>query len=139
VAKYRGDYHWYSSERETWILDWPKWYQSFRAAGYVVPEPNMADRFGIAVVNEDNCDFFLREMKPFEVKKAALAELLAQEFPNAKSWWDVSHLFPVLFVDFDGKHVRAFYNEGAPLEKYVPDGWKGEFEDFSDGLPLDEQ
>jgi hypothetical protein len=139
VAKHQNVYRWFSSERELWVLDWPKWYQAFQSAGHKVPEPNLSERFGIAVVNENTCEAFLSGMRPFEVKKEALGDLLSQEFPNAKSWWDVPYLFPGLFVDFDNKHVQAFYNEGTPLEKYTPDGWKAEFVDFADSLPLDEQ
>jgi hypothetical protein len=37
----------------------------------------------------------------------------------------------MVFVDFDNKTLGAFYYEGVKLEKYVPDGWKGEFIDFA--------
>ena len=36
-----------------------------------------------------------------------------------------------MFVDFDHHHVSAFYPEGTCMERYVPDNWTSEFEDFA--------
>jgi hypothetical protein len=139
VVKHEGQYRWYSSERDLWVLDWVKWARSFEDSGYSVPESDPSDRFGLPVVNENNANTFLAAIKQFEVTKQSLATLLAKEYTQAKSWWDVPHLFPVLFVNFDEQHLQAFYPDGTPLEQYAPDHWKSEFMDFADRLPADEK
>lgn len=131
VVKHRGVFHWYRSDRELWVLDWHKWRKEFADAGYDTPELDSADRFGFEVVNEKTIDRFLSEMQEFEIDKAKLAGALARRFPDAQSWWDVGKLFPIMFVDVDKRHVAAFYSGGTPMERYAPNGWTSEFEDFA--------
>ena len=59
------------------------------------------------------------------------AQGLAIRLPAAKSWWDVGALFPILFVDFDRRHLKAFYHTGIPLDRDALDGWTSEFVDFA--------
>ncbi len=139
VVRRQGVYRWYASERDLWVLDWTTWQKEFRDAGYSVPDIQPSDRLGILIVNATTSDEFLDKMQRFEVKKEGLAKLLAREYPSARSWWDVLHLFPIMFVDFDEKRVAAFYSEGTPMERYVPDGWVGEFIDFAENLPPSEK
>lgn len=131
VVKYRGAFRWYRSDRELWVLDLHKWQQEFVKAGYETPEVDSSDRFGIDIVNEATIDRFLAEMEEFEIERSKLADALSRRFPAAQSWWDVGKLFPILFVDADKRHVTAFYSSGIPMERYVPDGWTSEFEDFA--------
>ena len=131
VVKRDGVFRWYNSDRELWVLDWHKWRQDFVNAGSSPPEIEPTDRFGIPIVNEDTIDRFLAEMRVFEIPKDHLAKELAALFPDAKSWWDVGYLFPIMFVDCDRRRVAAFYYNGTPMERYVPDGWSGQFVDFA--------
>jgi hypothetical protein len=62
---------------------------------------------------------------------------LAKRYSSAQSWWDVQDLFPIMFVDFDQCKVAAFYADGTPMERYVPDGWEGRFIDFANDYPED--
>jgi hypothetical protein len=64
-----------------------------------------------------------------------LVKRLIDRFPTAKSYWDVSDLFPIMFVDFDRKHVCACYSDGTRMERYVPLGWSSEFRDFLTSYP----
>ncbi|MEM1208148.1 MAG: group-specific protein [Planctomycetota bacterium] len=131
VVKRDGVFRWYRSDRELWVLDLKKWHQEFVDAGYSTPDVDSSDRFGIDVVNDETIDHFLSSMSEFELDCTKLADALARRFPSAKSWWDVGKLFPVMFVDVDKRHVAAFYSNGIPMERYVPEGWTGEFEDFA--------
>ena len=70
-------------------------------------------------------------MSRYEISKEILSLALALEYPSAKSWWDVQHLFPIMFVDFDECTVGAFYYDGICMERYVPNNWCGEFIDFA--------
>jgi len=56
---------------------------------------------------------------------------------SARSWWDVKDLFPIMFVNFENCKVGAFYPDGVSMERYLPDGWKGEFVDFANEYPDD--
>ena len=135
VVRINGRFRWFKSDRELWVLDLDKWTKDFLDAGFQVPEPDPSERFGIPVVNERTAEHFLTEMQPFEIDKEDLARELVVRFPGAQSWWEVGDLFPIMLVDFDRRHVCAFYQQGTRMERYVPDGWTSEFEDFATKYP----
>lgn len=135
VVKRNGQFRWFKSDRELWVLDLNKWTQDFLDAGYELPDPDPNERFGIPVVNEETVERFLAHMQQFEINKEQLAEDLTILFPDAQSWWQVGDLFPIMFVDFDRRHVCAFYPHGTPMERYIPGGWTSEFEDFATKYP----
>lgn len=131
VLRHHGQFHWYKSERELWVLDYDKWEKDFVDAGYPPTESDEDERFGIPIVNEQTIAQFLSEMEQYEIEKTELENGLKLRFPDAQSWWDVGDLFPIMFVNFDKRHVAAFYPEGTRMERYVPDGWTSEFDDFA--------
>lgn len=120
-----------------WILDWRKWRNHFVQAGIDVPdeEASAPERFDIVVVDEYSVDEFLQGMHEFELSKHDLRLQLLNRYEAATSWWDVSDLFPIVFVDFDNKKLGAFYFDGAKMERYAPDGWEAEFVDFANCYP----
>lgn len=134
LFKYHDRYRWYGGSRDLWVLDYRKWAQEFLDAGYSV-DYGAEDRFDIEVVNEDSIDLFLSKVSHLELEKDKLAKALERRFKDAKSWWDVGALFPIMFMDFDRKHVSAFYPSGTPMERYVPDGWTSDFIDFANEYP----
>lgn len=135
VVRYRGDISYYRCERENWVLDLNKLRDAFNSNGYSAPELDETDRFGIHTITDENVDLFLDKMRVYKVDRETLSVLLAKKFPEARSWWDVGEIFPIVFVDFDCKCLGAFYYEGVKMEKYVPDGWEGEFVDFANEYP----
>ena len=137
AIRYKGKIRWYRSDRDLWVLDVNKWRDEFIEHGYEVPKFNDSYRFGIHVVNEESVSHFLDCISEFEVNKDDLSIELAKRYTTANSWWDVGDLFPIMFVDFETKKVGAFYPEGTPMERYVPDGWAGEFIDFANVYPED--
>lgn len=137
VVRRNGKIRWYRSDRDLWILDVNKWRDEFIENGYDVPEFKDSYRFGIRVVDQSTADSFLEKMSSFEVSRDSLSLELANRFVTAGSWWDVQDLFPIMFVNFDSNSVGGFYPEGAPMERYLPDGWKGEFIDFANEYPED--
>jgi hypothetical protein len=130
LIKYRSRYRWFRGDRELWILDYQKWANDFSNAGYDV-DSGADERFGIEIVNALTVEDFLSKVGNLEIDREKLATALATRLPTAKSWWDVGKLFPIMLIDFDETHVAAFYSEGIPMERYVPDGWTSEFEDFA--------
>ncbi|WP_064713351.1 hypothetical protein [Rhizobium bangladeshense] len=135
VVRHKGLIHWELSDQDNWILDWNKWQNEFKAAGHDVLEMAADGRSGIKVVNENTAEPFLNAPEVHKLDIAFLRKSLLDRFPNAESWWDVGYLFPVAFIDFDNKHVGAFYQSGPRLERYIPDGWTGEFVDFANAYP----
>jgi hypothetical protein len=138
AVRHHGKIRWFRSPRDLWVLDANKWRAEFIAHGYDVPEFNSDFRFGIVSVNAENAQKFLDCMKAYEVQADDLSLELAKRYASAKSWWDVADLFPIMFVDFDRHKVAAFYSDGAAMERYIPDGWKGEFIDFANDYPEEE-
>ncbi|WP_288400430.1 group-specific protein [uncultured Acinetobacter sp.] len=130
VVKENRRIRWYRSERDLWVLDVNKLRNGFLALGYDVPDDDDF-RFGLHIVDQQNADYFLKCMSRYEISKKSLSSALSLEYPSAKSWWDVQHLFPIMFVDFDECTVGAFYYDGIRMERYVPNNWCGEFIDFA--------
>lgn len=135
IVKYKSSIMWFRSDRDFWVLDQNKWRDDFIQQGYEVPEFQDSYRFGIRVVDHQTAQLFLDAMDEFKIKKDELSLELAKRYPTASSWWDVQDLFPILFVDFDKSHVGAFYYEGTPMERYIPNGWTSEFVDFANDYP----
>ncbi|MCH7392664.1 group-specific protein [Acinetobacter dispersus] len=131
VVKENKKIRWYRSERELWVLDVNKWKNGFRALGYDVPDSDDDFRFGLHIVDQQNADYFLKCMSRYEISKESLSSALSSAYPSAASWWDVQHLFPIMFVDFDECTVGAFYPDGICMERHLPDNWSGEFIDFA--------
>lgn len=137
AVRYKGKIRWFRSDRDLWVLDVSKWREEFIRHGYDVPEFKDSFRCGIRTVDQGNVDKFLDCILKYEVHKDDLSIELARRYPTARSWWDVKELFPIMFVDFDNRRVGAFYPDGTPMERYVPDGWIGEFVDFANDYPQD--
>ena len=131
----QGKIRWFRSDRNLWVLDVNRWRDDFINAGYKVPIFANSYRFGIHQVNQETAEAFLDNMKQFEIEKCTLSKELARRFTTAESWWDVKDLFPIMFVDFDSQKVGAFYLDGTPMERYMPEGWEGEFIDFANDYP----
>ena len=139
VVRHDGQIRYCLSDRDNWILDWNKWRDEFVAAGHAVPDIHVMarQRSGIAIVDSDNVEQFLRIPGMHQIDQDFLHKELVNRFPAAQSWWDVEFLFPIAFADFDNKRFAGFYQDGPRLERYVPDGWEGEFADFANTYPPD--
>ena len=137
VARYKGVVHWLLSEPENLILDWKKRRDEFVAAGHQYPDLEMiaAQRAGVVLLDENTADKFLNASNARKLPLDFLRKALLERFASAQSWWDVGFLFPIAFIDFDNRRLAGFYQSGARLERYVPDGWVGEFADFANTYP----
>lgn len=135
VVRYDGKIRWFRSDRDLWVLDINKWRDEFISNGYDVPEFTDSYRCGILAVNKENAKRFLDCMSEFELEKDQLSMELAKRYASARSWWDVGDLFPIMFVNIDDCKVGAFYQDGVKMERYISDGWAGEFIDFANEYP----
>jgi hypothetical protein len=130
VIRYKKNIYYYKSDRLLWVLDLIKWREQFLKAGYFIPEFDNSIRYGIHILNNNNVELFLDQIKEYEIERDNLSIELAERYQYCESTWDVMDLFPIIFVDFDNRKVGAFYSEGIPMESYVPSGWIGEFVNF---------
>lgn len=139
VARHKGIIYWLLVEQDFLILDWEKWRNSFVLAGCHVPDENVSadERGGLIIINENTAEDFLSLIINSKFGINFLKQSLLERFEKSESWWDVSFLFPIAFIDFDNKRFAGFYYTGARLERYVPDGLIGEFVDFSNTYPED--
>lgn len=137
VARHRGVISWLLLDHDNLVLDLKKWRDEFVAAGYQVPELSVAAgrRSNIVVVDQDTAEEFLGAPEVHKLDLQFLRKALLERFPSAQSWWDVGFLFPIAFIDFDSKRFAGFYQDGPRLERYVPEGWVGEFVDFANTYP----
>jgi hypothetical protein len=137
VAHHKGVIHWLLLEPENLVLDWRKRRDEFVAAGHQYPDLSAAaaQRSGIVLLDQNSADEFLRAPETNKLSLDFLRKTFLEKFPNAQSWWDVGFLFPIAFIDFDNKRFAGFYQNGPRLERYVPDGWVGEFVDFANTYP----
>ncbi|CDH26496.1 hypothetical protein [Xenorhabdus bovienii] len=131
AIKNNNNIEWYKEDREIWVLDWQKWSDDFIKKGFDCTEDDPNDRFGILIVNDNTKEEFLKKIQPFKINNSKL-ESIKKAIEKSPSWWDVSELFPIAFIDFDLKKLSACYPYpgSTPIERYVPDGWSGEFVDF---------
>ncbi|WP_258838349.1 CPCC family cysteine-rich protein [Mechercharimyces sp. CAU 1602] len=125
LVKYKGGWNWYVSLKEMWFLDYA-----------VFPDENTdySQRFHIAVVNDKTLEDFLDRVSDYKVSTSQLREFV-NDTETKIDRWDLSDLFPSLFVDFDNKHLYSWYPEPASFEHYVPKGWKGDYVEFFDQVP----
>lgn len=114
LARHRGVYRWYISERDFWVLDQAAWEQAFVEIGYP-STGGLDDRFGIAVVDRDNADVFLRHMHPYAVDMETL---------RAATSVDDEPIGPALFVDFDREWIHVGEVESPDFAAYLPPGWR---------------
>lgn len=132
-VSFRGEWGWYVSEKDFWLMDQVGYGEAFTDAGHVLP-PAGVDRFDIPILNEETAGRFLELMESTRVDKAALSEEILSRLP-ASSWDELIELCPSLLIDFERKVLKSLYPEPMPFEEYVPAGWTGEYENFLDEIP----
>jgi hypothetical protein len=138
-ARHQSEWLWFQSPIDFWVLDQEKWTRGFRERGFEVPDDDYAARFGIPIVDDDTVDDFLALMAEFGRLREDLEAELGARSESARSWWDIAELMPVFFVDFDARCAYSVYGENLELEKYVPAGWTGKFENFYGLIPEEQR
>jgi hypothetical protein len=133
LTKLSGNYTWHISDKEFWVMDYRKY-----AHVYDPLNNDFSYRFDIAVLNEDSALDFFEKMRKFKVDQTELTQLIKDNLP-LESWEENLGLFPVLFLDFDSKKMMSLYSELFQFEKFVPQDWHGEYEDFYGIIPEDKK
>lgn len=131
LVKNDEKYSWFLSDKTFWVLDYVKWGSIFINSSEINVEPR---RKGFIILDKENWPEFEKESADLKVTRNQLSELILQNLPIT-SWDEKGELFPSLFIDFDSKTLFSLFPELLAFEKYIPDGWTGEFENFYELIP----
>lgn len=125
---------WYILDKDFCFLDYNKLEEAYRKKGYDVVIDDTS-RFGIKVVDELTRKLFLDSIKEYKITTIDLKELLRNESSyNAKLAYN-----PSILIDFENRVLASYYAEPESFENFVPDGWKGKYQDFTVDIPQNQR
>jgi hypothetical protein len=140
---FHSEWRWYVTDRDWWFLDHMKWRDAFTKRGYTVPNPDdFSNRFDIDILNENTAPAFLSKIEEYRVEAGELSEKLIQRWSIITSDgedYDILDFSPSLFVDFDHRILYSMYPEPASYEHHTPNGWTGEYKDFTSLVPANQK
>jgi len=130
LIKNNNVYTWYVSEKELWIMDLLKLYNAFRKKRKL-PLVNEiheeGEREGYEILDCHNIGHFQTKMREYEVSYNELKEyyqLFSEVYMGGKQF----RVFPSFFINFDSKIFISYFSEPGSYEDFVPDGWRGIYE-----------
>lgn len=130
-VKLNSEFNWYVSDKELWYLDLRKLIKAYEKKGFQIPESeDFSDRFNIDIVNEDNAEQFLSEMSEYIWKTVELSTIIKN-----KAYQNIGDIVPSIYIDFDKRILISNFPEPASYELFIPDGWCGEYNSFSELIP----
>ena len=129
-----GCIKWYILDKDYCFLDYARLEDAYRKKGYdVVIDDTL--RFGIKVVNEWTQVLFLENIKKYEIAAEELRKMLMNESNhNEKLAYN-----PSILIDFENRLLTSYYSEPEAFEDFVPNGWEGKYQDFTEDIPQDQR
>lgn len=125
---------WYILEKDYCFLDYTKLEKAYQQKGYDVAI-DVSQRFGIKTINEATKKIFLRNIEKYKTSTEELNKMLMREIDyNDKLAYN-----PSLLIDFEKKILISYYSEPESFEKFVPEGWNGEYRNFAMEIPKDQR
>ncbi|MBO4913412.1 MAG: hypothetical protein J5504_11895 [Butyrivibrio sp.] len=134
LIKHCGCAEWYILDKDYCFLDYNKLEEAYRKKGYNVVIDD-APRFGIKVVNEFTQTSFLDNIQEYKIATEELRNMLTNEL----SFNDKLAYNPSILIDFENKVFKSYYAEPESFEDFVPDGWKGQYQDFTGDIPQNQR
>lgn len=125
---------WYILDKDYCFLDYSKLEDAYRRKGYDVVIDD-TPRFGIKVVNELTQSLFIDKIIEYKISSEELKRMLI----NESEYDDKLEYNPSILIDFDNKLLKSHYAEPESFEDYVPDGWKGKYQDFAMDIPQNQR
>ena len=137
---YNNEFKWYVTDKELWFLDYNKLDNAYKNLGIEIQDNNEPEeRIGIKVLDNENVAIFLQRINKYRTTKDELNYLLLENIKNKSEEDDLLDFSPVLLINFDNKALYSMFPEPASYEEYVPKGWSGKYEDFSELIPKSEK
>lgn len=137
---YNNEFKWYVTDKELWFLDYNKLDNAYKNLGIEIQDNNEPEeRIGIKVLDNENVAIFLQRINKYRTTKDELNYLLLENIKNKSEEEDLLDFSPVLLINFDNKTLYSMFPEPASYEEYVPKGWSGKYEDFSELIPKSEK
>jgi len=135
---HNGSLSWYITDKEIWYMDYEKRIREFEENGYSINTEYIDDlRKGLLVLDKNCINVFEERLSDFKVDVHELKSFLIGEREINKEWhYDLS---PSLYIDFDKRIFYSAYREMTSYESYVPKGWKAEYKEFLEVIPLQER
>ena len=127
---------WHISDRDIWIMDIYKYEIAYKNIGFKINMDFILSlRNNMPILNEKT---FCQYLKVND-DEIICADKLKAEMQRLEDNDTILTFRPSIYVDFVERHLYSMYPENIPYEKYVPDGWKGEFLNFTEQIPLEER
>ena len=137
---YNNQFKWYVTDKELWFLDYNKLDNAYRNVGIDIQDNNEPEeRIGIKVLGNENVDVFLQRVNKYVATKEELNYLLLKNIESKSEEEDLLDFSPGILINFDSKRLYSMFPEPASYEEYVPEGWSGKYEDFTDIIPKSEK
>ena len=129
-----ADFRWFILNKDFCFLDYCKLEEAYRRKGYhVVMDPS--PRFGIKVVDTQTKDVFLDSIQDYHVDSCDLHNMLV-----AEEDYDVKLAYnPSILINFNVRVLFSHYSEPESFEEFVPDGWRGIYQNFESLIPQEER
>lgn len=137
---YNNELKWYITDKELWFLDYNKLDNAYKNLGISIQDNNEPEeRSGIKVLDNENVDVFLQRVDKYMATKEELNYLLLENIESKSEGEDLLDLSPVLLINFNNRTLYSMFPEPASYEEYVPEGWSGKYEDFTELIPKSEK
>lgn len=125
---------WYILEKDFCFLDYTKLEEAYQKKGYEIIVDD-TPRFGIKILNELTKRFFLDKIK----ERRMITEELRKMLVNEKSYNEKLAYNPSILIDFDNRILISYYAEPESFEYFVPNGWKGKYQNFEENIPQNQR
>lgn len=133
---YNNVWQWYVTKKDLWFLDYKKLEKAYLDKGFDIQDIiDDNERIGVKVLNKENVKIFLSNIEEYLVTTDELNSMLKIKAKSKGDFDDLLDFCPSLFVDFDSKRLFSMFPEPASFEDYVPEGWIGEYVDFTNLVP----
>ena len=144
---YKRHFEWYVAPKNLWKMDYRKLYSLWKSL-YVrsgkginalereigTYESFIAKRWGIQVLDSESASYFLAHLFKCRFSPDELKFCRSMARDDRKTDYEVS-----LYIDFDNKIMRSNFPPPENFEKFIPDGWNGQYGDVISFIPADKR